>query len=131
MAAPTGGGNCSPDEAQIQRHFQSSIVWSGIPFVGPSLTKYATPLPADGQEDLDTAKGTLLANTSDWQAKVTTLTVANTTNLNELLKLIPPYTEAAATLIVLPVSQDVQILYIQVISIMIIMMIIIFYGIHK
>ena len=132
MATPhTGGGNCSPDVAQIENHFQSSIIWSGIPFVGPSLTKFAAPLPADGQDDLNTAQGTLLGKTEEWQAQITSLTIENVDNLNSFLKLIDPYTKATATLISLPNTQDIQILYIQVISIMIIMMIIIFYGIHK
>jgi hypothetical protein len=123
--------NCPPDVAQIQNHFYSASSWSAIPFVGPSLTKFADPLPPDGQDDLDSAKADLLNKVQGWQAQITALTVDNTDNLNDLLKLIQPYTEATVTLMTLPDQQNINILFIQVISIMIIMTIIIFFGIHK
>jgi hypothetical protein len=62
---------------------------------------------------------------------ITKITVDNVENLNSLLLLIQPYTNSVSLLNELPDKQNINILYIQVVSIMIILLIIIFFGIHK
>ncbi len=132
MSTPhTGGGNCPPDEDQIAVHFDSTIGWSAIPYVGPSLLKYADPLPPDGTDDLNYAQGTLQANIEGWRNKITALSIDNAENLNSLMTLLPNYVDTVATLKELPDQQNIDILYVQVISLAIIMMMIILFGIHK
>ncbi len=129
--ADSPGGNCPPDVNAITQWVNQKMTWSAIPFVGPNLAdRYASP-PPDGQDDLDQAQAALLEKTSEWQQDITNLVGEDVLNLNSLLKLIQPYTESVSMLNELPDKQNINILYIQVISIMIILFIIIFFGIHK
>ena len=130
-SADKPSNNCPPDVNGITQYINQKMAWSAIPFVGPNLgDKYAKP-PPDGQDDLNDAQAQLEQSTSEWQSDITQLVGEDVLNLNSLLQIFGPYVDAVSTLKELPDKQNINILYIQVASIMIILVIIIFFGIHK
>jgi len=130
--------NCSdsgPDVAAIAAHVDALLAWNAIPFIGPMLgpnVPGATPpFPPDGQDELDQVKGQLEAAIDNWRDAITAQVGDNTRNLNSLAVLMPSYIDSLTTLKLIPTEQNVTILFIEFISLAIIMMIIIFFGIHK
>ena len=130
--------NCGPngpDVEAITAHFNSLMAWNALPFLGPMLGPNvpgaAAALPPDGQDDLDTINANINVAVETWQSTITTVVGANTQNINSLVKILPAYIENATNLKLIPDEQNINILFVEFISLAIVMMIIIFFGIHK
>ena len=124
--------NCPPDMAAIKKHFNDNIWWNSIPMIGPIIGEHASAaLPPDDNEELSQQTGILNNKIDDWRSKMEDLLGEDTANLDTLTSLIPSYVDATENLKLLPVQYNINVLYIQVISLAIIMMIIIFFGINK
>ena len=121
---------CSVDADAIAAHFKANVAWQAIPILGSFLSQVASPkIPDDDQKDLDTANGNLQFEIDQWRNDINTLSVQNAENLYTLVDILPDYVKAIATMAVLPTSIKTNILYVQVITITIIMAIVIFLGI--
>ncbi len=121
--------DCSVDKDAIAAHYRANLSWNLIPFAGPILGQTLSPgLPTDYQSELNDQNGKLTAELNAWQSDVEKLSISNTENLDSLVTLLPNYITATATLINLPTSIKTNTIYIQVITLSIIMAIVIFLG---
>lgn len=121
---------CSVDPDAIAAHFEANVAWQAVPILGSFLAQVASPkLPDGDQKDLDKANGDLQFEIDQWRNDITALAVQNTENFYTLTDILPDYVKAIATMAVLPTSIKTNILYVQVITLSIIMAIVIFLGI--
>jgi len=130
--------NCGPDGPDVDAiaaHVDSLLAWNAIPFVGPmigpNVPGATPPFPPDGQDELDDLKANIESTVAAWQDAITRVSGANALAINSIAKIFPSYIESITTLKLIPTEQNVTILFIEFISLAIIMMIIIFFGIHK
>ena len=121
--------DCSVDKAAIADHYRANLAFNTIPFIGPILGQTVSPsLPTDYQSELNDQNAQLTAELNAWQTDIEKLSISNTENLDSLVTLLPNYITATATLINLPTSIKTNTIYIQVITLSIIMAIVIFLG---
>ena len=130
--------NCGPDGPDvtaITAHVDSLLAWNVVPFlgpmIGPNVPGAVPPFPPDSQDELDDLKSEIESTVAAWQAAITQVTRENTLAINSIAKIFPSYIESITTLKLIPTEQNVTTLFIEFISLAIIMMIIIFFGIHK
>jgi hypothetical protein len=130
--------NCGPDGPDvtaITAHVDSLLAWNVVPFlgpmIGPNVPGAVPPFPPDGQDELDDLKANIESTVAAWQDAITQVVGANALAINSIAKIFPSYIESITTLKLIPTEQNVTILFIEFISLAIIMMIIIFFGIHK
>ena len=121
--------DCVVDKDAIAAHYRANLAFNMIPFAGPIMGQTLSPaLPTDYQSELNTENGQLTAELNAWQSDIERLSISNTENLDSLVTLLPNYIAATATLIDLPNSIKTNTIYIQVITLSIIMAIVIFLG---
>jgi len=129
---PAAGPACIVDKDAIAAHYNTNFAFQIIPMLGPVIgqvaSTYGAKIPTDHQADLDKANGTLKADIDEWRKGLTNLTVENTQNLDALTNALPNYIQATATLADLPTKLFTYNLFIQIISLSIIMAIVIFLG---
>jgi hypothetical protein len=121
--------DCSVDKDAIAAHYNANLGWNMVPFLGPILGQTVSPsLPKDYQSELDTQNGDLDAEISLWRDAIDKLSISNTENLDTLVTSLPNYVNATAELVDLPTSIKTNVIYIQVITLSIIMALVIFLG---
>ena len=124
--------NCPPNADAIKRHFETNVWWNSVPMLGPIIGQYASPsLPPDDSDNLATQTGILNSKIDAWRTQMEDLLGEDTANLDTFVSIIPKYIDATENLKLLPVQNNVNIIFVQLISLAILMMIIIFFGIHK
>ena len=120
---------CTVDEDAIRAHFTSTSRWAFLPYIGPAISsRVATPLPEDHNKDLGDATSKFDASVDQWQNQITTEIGDQSINLNTLVTLLPTYVEDRIEMTTLPMSFQTNVLWVQVISIAIILGILIFFG---
>jgi len=121
--------DCSVDKDAIAAHYKANLSWNLLPFVGPILGQVVSPkIPTDYQDELNNQNGKLQAEVDLWRDAIDKLAISNTENLDTLVTTLPNYVNATATLIDLPTAIKTNVIYVQVITLSIIMALVIFLG---
>jgi hypothetical protein len=120
---------CTVDEVAIRNHFKSTSIWNFVPYIGPAIAgKVATPLPDDQGDALGKATSNFDASVDEWQKQITSVVSGNTQNISALSNLLRPYVESRLELKTLPLSHQENIIWVQIVSIAIILGFLIIFG---
>ena len=121
--------SCTVDEGAIRAHFTSTSRWAFLPYIGPAISSVvATSLPTDHNDDLAHATNMFDASVDQWRTQITNAVGDQSTNLNTLVSLFPTYVDDRIEMKDLPIKYQVNVLWVQVVSIAIILGILIFLG---
>ena len=120
---------CTVDEDSIREHFKSSIFWNTLPYIGPAVSSsIAAPLPPDQSDQLSDLKGQFDAATDAWQNLVTQGLSGVIINVSTLTKLLPSYVHDRIEIGTLPNTFQINVLWVQVISIIVVLGVLIIFG---
>jgi hypothetical protein len=119
---------CTVDTQAITKYYNNKAGMSFIPFIGDSIGDAAFKKPPDHSQDLTNKQNELTSSITDCIKELGQDVSQLYTNLNSLQGILPNYIQTTAQLTSEPVSEKVTLLSIQLVSLVIIVLAIIFIG---
>jgi len=110
-------GGCPPNPSDYtSKGVFSVFIQTIIPFAGPAVDGYV-PGPKNQQDKLDELHSNLASQVTAWQKEITTLTIQNTQDINDLITTIlgdpdngaPGYADVVSQYYVEPVKEQTTI----------------------
>ena len=128
--------DCTVDTNAITNYYNRKAAFSFIPFVGDSIGGAAMKKPADHSSDLSNVQTQLTQTTTDVLKALGNQFIELQQDLSDFISLISGtpstvgYVQATAELTVEPVAEKVTLLSVQLIALVIVVFVLIFFGIQ-
>ena len=116
IQSQTSGGLCPPNKADYVGKGFFSVILQTFPVLGPAIDGYV-PGPKNQQDKLDELHSNLASQVTEWQKDITTLTIKNTQDINDLITTIlgdpdngaPGYADVVSQYYLEPVQEQTTI----------------------
>jgi hypothetical protein len=127
-------GGCPPRKDDYAHKVFFSVLLQSIPVIGPAIDGYV-PGPKNQQGKLDELHSNLASQVTAWQKEITTLTIQNTQDINDLITTIlgdpdngaPGYADVVSQYYVEPVKEQTTINTINIAFLAIMMSLLVWY----